>query len=119
MKVKLPKLELKPIDGDIINWTQFWNQFNASIHSKNLISKIEKFSYLSSFLNESASTCTSGLTSITENYDEAIKILVERFGNTQIFISAFMQQFLSLPKIKSANDISAILVIICWNLTIF
>ena len=48
------------------------------------------------------------LTLTTENYDEAVKILEERFGNTQILISAFMQQFVSLPKIKSANDISGL-----------
>ena len=26
-----------------VNWKPFWNQFNASIHSNNLISKIGKF----------------------------------------------------------------------------
>ena len=56
-------------------------------------------------MNESASSCISGLTLATGNYDEAVKILEERFGKTQILISAFMQQFVSLPKIKSANDI--------------
>ena len=107
-KVILPKLELKPFDCDKIDWKPFWDQFNASIHSNNLISKIEKFSYLKTFLNESASSCISGLTLTTENYDKAVKILEERFGNTQILISAFMQQFVSLPKIKSANDISGL-----------
>ena len=109
VKVKLPKLELKTFDGDIINWKRFRDQFDVSVHSNNLISKIEiylKFSYLKTFLNESASSCISGLTLATGNYDEAVKILEERFGKTQILISAFMQQFVSLPKIKSANDVS-------------
>ena len=108
VKVKPPKLELKPFDGDIINWKPFWDQLNASIHSNNLISKIEKLSYLKTFLNNSAWSCISGLTLKTENCDEAIKILEKRFGNKQIFISAFMQQFVSLPKIKSANDKSGL-----------
>ena len=107
-KVKFPKLELKPFDEDIINWKPFWDQFNASIHSNILISKITKFSYLKTFLNESSSSCISGLTLTTENYDEAVEILEERFGNTQILISAFMQQIVSLRKIKSANDISGL-----------
>ena len=81
VKVILPKLELKPFDGDIINWKPFWDQFNASIHSNNIISKIGKFSYLKTFLNEGASGCISGLTLTTENYDKAVKILEERFGN--------------------------------------
>ena len=61
---------------------------------------------MKTFLNESASSCISGLTLTTENYDEAVKTLEERFGNTQILKSAFMQQFVSLPNIKPANDIS-------------
>lgn len=45
-KVKLPKLELKSFDGDIINRKPFRDQFNAFIHLNNFISKILKFSYL-------------------------------------------------------------------------
>ena len=107
VKVKPPKLELKPFDGDIINWKPFWDQLNASIHSNNLISKIEKLSYLKTFLNYSTSSCISGL-NLKTNCDETIKILEKRFGNKQIFISAFMQQFVSLPKIKSVNDKSGL-----------
>ena len=59
-------------------------------------------------MNENPTSCISGLTLTTENYGEAVKILEEPFGNTQIFISAFMQQSVSLPKIKSTNDISGL-----------
>ena len=59
-------------------------------------------------MNESASGCISGLTLTTENHDEAFKILEQRIGNKEILISAFIQQFVSLPKIKSANDISGL-----------
>ena len=63
---------------------------------------------MKTFLNESTSSCISGLTFTRENYDKAVKILEEQFGNTQILISAFMQQFVSLPKIRSTNDISGL-----------
>ena len=59
-------------------------------------------------MNESASSYISGLTLTTENCDEAVKILEERFANTQIVTSAFMHQFVSLPKIKSVDDISGL-----------
>ena len=100
MKVKLPKLELKTFDGDIINRKSFWDQFDGSVHSNNHISQIEKFSSLKTFLNESASRCISDLTLTTENYDEAVKILEEGFDNTQILISAFMQQFVLQRKTR-------------------
>ena len=108
VKVKLPTLELKPFDGNIINWKPFWDQFDVSIHSNDSISKIQKFNYLITFLSDSAKSCISGLTLTSENYDEAIKILEKRFGNKQILSSTFMQQFVSLPKIKAANDISGL-----------
>ena len=44
----------------------------------------------------------------TGNYGDAFKILQERFGHIQVLISAFMQQFVSLPKFKSANDTSGL-----------
>ena len=109
MKEKLPTLKLQPFDGNIIDWTKpFWDQFHASIHSNDSISKIQKFNCLITFLNDSAKSCISGLTLTLENYDEAIKILEERFGNEEILISTFMQQFVSLPKINVANDISGL-----------
>ena len=63
---------------------------------------------MKTFLNESTSSCISGLTFTTENYDKSVKILEEQFGNTQFPISALMQHFVSLPKIRSRNDISGL-----------
>ena len=44
---------------------------------------------MKTFLNKSASSCISGLTLTTENYGEAVRILEERFSNTQILTNAF------------------------------
>ena len=50
----------------------------------------------------------SGFTLTSEYYGKVVKILEERFGNTKILINVFTQWFVSLTKIKSANDISAL-----------
>lgn len=42
---KLPKLEIKHFDGDIINWPGFWDQFETAVHSKEDIIDIYKFNY--------------------------------------------------------------------------
>ena len=44
----------------------------------------------------------------TENYTEAIKLLHERYGNTQVQIKANVKQFVSLPPVKSMNDVSGL-----------
>ena len=38
-KVKLPKLELSKLDGDIINWKGFWDQFQVAIHENETIAE--------------------------------------------------------------------------------
>ena len=46
VKVKLPKLELKPFDGNILNWQPFWDRFQFSIDSNSNTSSVDKFDYL-------------------------------------------------------------------------
>ena len=43
-----------------------------------------------------------------ENYTEAINLLHERYGNTQLQVSAHVKQFVSLPPVKSLNDVSGL-----------
>ena len=43
--VKLPKLVITKFIGTHLDWTRFWNQFEAEINTTN-IPQITKFSYL-------------------------------------------------------------------------
>ena len=106
VKVKLRKLELKPFDGNILNWQPFWDSFQSSIDSNSNISSVDKFAYLQS--SWSASACIFGLTTTAENYNEAVGLLKQRCGNTQVLINAHMQQFVSLPVIKSVNGVKGL-----------
>ena len=108
VKVKLPKLELKPFDGNILNWQPFWDRFHSSIDSNSNISPVDKFAYLQSYLPPSASKYIFGLITTAENYNEAVELLKQRYGNTQVLINAHMQQFVSLPVIKSVNDVKGL-----------
>ena len=106
VKVKLRKLELKPFDGNILNWQPFWDSFQSSIDSNSNISPVDKFAYLQS--SWSASACIFGLTTTAENYNETVGLLKQRCGNTQVLINAHMQQFVSLPVIKSVNGVKGL-----------
>ena len=39
-------------------------------------------------------------------YTEAINLSHKRYGNTQVQIKAHVKQFVSLPPVKSMNDVS-------------
>ncbi len=44
--VKLPKLDVPTYDGNILNWTTFWEQFTVAVHGHSSLSDTEKLAYL-------------------------------------------------------------------------
>ena len=72
----------------------FWDSFNSAIHSNPNVSNVNKFNYLPSLLEGSASRPIKGLTLTSANYDNAhYSILQERYGKTQQTIAAHMEQY--------------------------
>lgn len=97
--VKLPKLNLKKFHGDITTWSNFWDTFESSIHKNHTRSSIDKFNYLNSLLEHTASDVIAGLTLTAANYEEAIVILQKRFGNRQLAINKHMDILLNLDSV--------------------
>ena len=74
-RTKLPKLTLRRFKGDITQFRTFWDTFESAVHSNPGLTKIDKFSYLVSLLEGSASRAIEGLPVTEENYDSAVEIL--------------------------------------------
>ncbi|CAB4034050.1 Hypothetical predicted protein [Paramuricea clavata] len=106
--VRLPKLELKHFNGNIMEWTTFWDSYSSSIHENPNFSGIDKFNYLHSLLEKSAAEAISGLKITSANYQEAIDILDKRFGNQQQIVNAHMNALLNLPKVTNVDDLKAL-----------
>ena len=51
--VRLPKISIPTFDGKILSWRSFWEQFDATIHSKAGSNDIEKLTYLQDALKDS------------------------------------------------------------------
>lgn len=96
-KTRLPRLELNKFKGDVTCWITFWDTFKAAVHENRDISKIDKFHYLNSLLEGTASIAIQGLGLTEANYDAAIALLKERFGDPQAIIAAHMEELLKLP----------------------
>ena len=96
-KIKLPKLNLPLLNGKITEFQTFWNIFENTVHKNTSLSIIEKFNYLYTQLEGPALLVIKGLALTEENYQNAIDILKQRFGNTQVIISAHMDEMLKLP----------------------
>ena len=96
-KPRLPKLSLAKFKGEVTKWNTFWDSFESAIHNNNDISKIDKFNYLNSLLEGTALRAIQGLTLTGANYDAAIEILRDRFGQPQQIITAHMDELLKIP----------------------
>lgn len=107
-RVKLPKLAIRPFDGNITKWTSFWDSFVSAIDSSPGLSTIDKFNYLRSLLEKSAAESISGLTLTADNYKEAVSILKRRFGNKQQIISKHMDALLHLEAVSSQNNLKGL-----------
>jgi len=108
-KVKLPKLVLRPFNGDITAWTAFWESFDSSVHKSRDLSEIDKFNYLNSLLTGTAHEAVSGLSLSAANYVEAIAILKKRFGNDERIKARHMEVLLShLEAMHSSRDLRSL-----------
>ena len=106
--VRLPKLEITKFDGNPLFWQTIIDSFEASVNSNQTLSKCETFNYLRSFLERDALHAVSGMSLTNQNYDKALDLMKERYGNTQLIISCHMNELLKLRRINSDNEVAKI-----------
>lgn len=102
--VKLPKLNISKFYGDSAHWLEFFSHFENAIHNNNSLTKIDKFNYLKSYLGGPAASYVGGFALTEANYDIALKMLKNRFGNKNTLIQAHLNQLLKLPAVRTIND---------------
>ena len=96
--VKLPKITIKTFDGKPVYWTTFWGSYNVTVHLNEGLSKVQKFTYLLSLLQGTASDTVSGFT-LTDSSYNAVDLLHERHSNKQLIINSHIEQLVQLPEI--------------------
>ena len=102
--LKIPKLEAPTFDGDILNWTHFWEQFTISIHERSNLSDIKKFVYLQhSLKGGSARSIIEGLSGTGEHYAKAIECLKARFDRPHLIHQSHVKVILETPSPKDGS----------------
>ena len=84
--IKLPKIDLPKFSGNKMDFSGFWDIFNAAIMSNSTLSNVQKFAYLLSCLTGEAKSSLSGLSLNNENFELAIRLLTDKFGNKDSII---------------------------------
>ena len=104
-QAKLPRISLKSFSGEPSQWLTFWDSFRSAVHENTEVHNIDKFNYLKSLLNGSAAATIAGLPLTDANYNAAIKLLKNRFGNKQVIISSHMDGLLKLTPLGNTSDV--------------
>lgn len=104
-KAKLPELELQVYNGDPTRWLEWFQNF-ANMIDRSEMPKTQKFAYLLRSLKGQALRCIQGIHPTNENYDDALRILKNRFGDETMIVGALNTKMMNLPKSgESIHDI--------------
>ena len=101
--VKLPQIVLRKFSGDPLDWKSFKETFKAAVHSSDIASNTETFTYLKTYLDKSALQAIEGFPLTNENYAAAWQLLHERYGNKQLITSCYMNNLIKLDPIIQAS----------------
>ena len=75
----------------------------SDVRSK--LATIDKFNYLNSLLEKTASEAIAGLAITNANYEEAITILKTRFGNKQMIVNKHTDDLINMAPVYSNHDL--------------
>ena len=103
--VKLPKINIQPFSGEPLDYQTFIQSFESSVDSNEYLEPVQKFIYLKGFLRGKALSSIEGISITGENYSEALDILKNRFGDTKLLTSTFIDALLKLKSVDDAKDV--------------
>ncbi|XP_043486650.1 uncharacterized protein LOC122523791 [Polistes fuscatus] len=104
--IRLPKIELPQFGGSYEEWYSFRDTFKSLIHENSSLSSIQKFHYLRSSLKGEAADITRALTISDVNYEEAWKLLQNRYDNKRRIVHSHIRGIMDISKIQKENSVA-------------
>lgn len=96
-RFKLPKIQIKKFDGQLLSYLTFWGQFKK-IHEDKELDEVDKFHYFAQSMvpGTRASELIDSYPLTAENYPKAVSAFKERFGNKEILTEIYVRELLKL-----------------------
>lgn len=104
-KPKLPELVLDTFAGDITKWKSFIESFDNHVHKNPKLTEITKFQYLRNTVKGLAAKTFENLDFVSDNYEEARNLLIERFDKPNIIAEGHIRALFSIKSIDKPNSI--------------
>jgi len=89
---RLPKLDLKSFDGNLLEWTSFRDMFESTIHNNVSVPKVQKLAYLKSLVKGEAARQIQSLILNDGNYDIAWTQLHDRYQNNREILFSILKR---------------------------
>ncbi|UYV61846.1 hypothetical protein LAZ67_1006840 [Cordylochernes scorpioides] len=104
---KLPKIEIRKFDGELINWLPFWAHFEK-IHEDTELLDADKFHYLVQSMqsNTRARELIESYPQTADNYAKAVQALKQRYGQKDLLVEIYVRELLKLmmANVKTPPD---------------
>ena len=94
---KFSPITIPTFDGDLSQWTAFWDIFNSMVHSRLDLDEVVKFTTLRTHLKGRAFKTIEGVAVTNANYQGVVTLLKKQFGNTDRLVSSLIRELQNLP----------------------
>ena len=99
IRSSLPKLKLAEFSGDPLEWPEWSQLFQATVHAANIDDSV-KMNHLKTMVTGKAKEAIAGLGYTAEMYNVAWNVLVRNFGKPQMVVNAQLKGIYSFPPMK-------------------
>ena len=99
IRSSLPKLKLTDFSGDPLEWPEWSQLFQATVHAANIDDSV-KMNHLKTMVTGKAKEAIAGLGYTAEMYNVAWNVLVRNFGKPQMVVNAQLKRIYSFPPMK-------------------
>ena len=99
IRSSLPKLKLAEFSGDPLEWPEWSQLFQATVHAANIDDSV-KMNHLKTMVTGKAKEAIAGHGYTAEMYNVAWNVLVRNFGKPQKVVNAQLKRIYSFPPMK-------------------
>ena len=99
IRSSLPKLKLAEFSGEPMEWPEWSQLFQATVHAANQDDSV-KMNHLKTMVTGKAKEAIAGLGYTAEMYNVAWNVLVRNFAKPQMVVNAQLKRIYSFPPIK-------------------
>ena len=98
--VLLPKIQIKPFGGSLLDWHSFFDTFKSLVHDSDDLPMVQKFHFLKNSLVSEAASVIASLNASEEGYLIAWDLLKRRYDQPRQIIHAHIQSLIEFPEIS-------------------